>query len=330
VTTIESSSFLGCNILSSVVFGSGLTSIAINAFSGTSLRKAVWLANTPPAGYNYVSAAINYVPNDKYTALYGTVKYPSLSSYFDVDGLRYVPISLSEKTCAIIDCTYDPEYTFVNSIQKTVRYKGVTMDAVTIHPYLFYNNKYIKRVEAYSKADVPMYGYAGCSNIKTVIFHDFVMMINPHAFSGCSSLESIVFGTHLSTIGEEAFSDCTAVTEITTKNTTPPFCSTQAIEDINKWECKLFVPVGYQSAYQAADQWKEFLYMEEGTGNADRLLGDVNGDNSINETDLNMIVSHIMGNTPEGFIEDAADINVDGFINAADVVLLVNAVRLAK
>ena len=60
------------------------------------------------------------------------------------------------------------------------------------------------------------------------------------------------------------------------------------------------------------------------------LLGDVNGDNNINETDLNMIVSHIMGNTPEGFIEDAADINVDGFINAADVVLLVNAVRLAK
>ena len=224
VTTIESSSFLGCNILSSVVFGSGLTSIAINAFSGTSLRKAVWLANTPPAGYNYTSLL---------PSITCQMTTYSIIRHCEIPVAQFLFRCRRSEICAYQsvrkDMRYhrlylnDPEYTFSSTrFKRPVRYKGVTMDAVTIHPYLFYNNKYIKRVEAYSKADVPMYGYAGCSNIKTVIFHDFVMMINPHAFSGCSSLESIVFGTHLSTIGEEAFSDCTAVTEITTKNTTPP------------------------------------------------------------------------------------------------------------
>ena len=33
---------------------------------------------------------------------------------------------------------------------------------------------------------------------------------------------------------------------------------------MNKWECTLEVPEGMASAYQEADQWKDFFFMEEG------------------------------------------------------------------
>jgi hypothetical protein len=31
----------------------------------------------------------------------------------------------------------------------------------------------------------------------------------------------------------------------------------------NKWNCQLSVPEGCLSAYQAADQWKDFFFVDE-------------------------------------------------------------------
>ena len=67
----------------------------------------------------------------------------------------------------------------------------------------------------------------------------------------------------MQSIGKEAFSDCVALTNLISKATTPPLCGSQALEDINKWECTLSVPRGYIAAYQQADQWKDFLYIED-------------------------------------------------------------------
>lgn len=55
-------------------------------------------------------------------------------------------------------------------------------------------------------------------------------------------------------------------------------------------------------------------------------LGDVNDDGDCDERDLKAIVSHIMGETPDGddFNEYAADVNCDGGVNVDDVVLFVN------
>ena len=43
----------------------------------------------------------------------------------------------------------------------------------------------------------------------------------------------------------------------------PPTCGTQALDDINKWECVLGVPLGNADAYYAADQWKEFFFIDD-------------------------------------------------------------------
>ena len=68
----------------------------------------------------------------------------------------------------------------------------------------------------------------------------------------------------MKTIGEEAFSDCTALVKLHSKAKTPPACGNQALDDINKWTCELYVPEASISDYQAADQWKEFFFIVTG------------------------------------------------------------------
>ena len=90
-----------------------------------------------------------------------------------------------------------------------------------------------------------------------------VTSIGNYAFSGCSSLAGFSFGSNMETIGAEAFSDCTNLTSITSHAAMPPTCGTQALDDINKWDCVLGVPLGNADAYYAADQWKEFFFIND-------------------------------------------------------------------
>ena len=508
VTSIGDKAFYNCNGLNSVTIPNSVTSIGDKAFSmykssresQIPLKKVVWLTNTPPSGYTEIYSSAHYVANDLYTGLSGVTIYPYLSSMFEVDGIKYVPVSPSERTCDAIDCAYDSTATNIN-IGKNLSYKGIAMSLNEIKPYTCYNNDYIKDVTIDITGDIPnecfyscsaiekatitaetigylafassatknpatfdinattinenafsgcsaiekatitagtirswafassatiypatftlgdnlksigysafngcgrlekitipdavtsmgsdvfsgcyslnsvhigtgisainndtfygcsslpeitipsnvtsignfvfdgctsladvtiadretelslgsngpspmfsdcplktvyiggnisyptssSYGYSpfyrnttletvtitdketeisenefyGCSSLKNITMGDGVESIGNWAFSGCSSLDYFSFGSGMKTIGEEAFSDCTAMTKLISNATTPPTCGTQALDDINKWTCELVVPQNSLSAYQAADQWKEFFFISE-------------------------------------------------------------------
>ena len=106
------------------------------------------------------------------------------------------------------------------------------------------------------------YKYYGCANLKNVSIGDGVTTIGNWAFFGCSSLDYFSYGFAVETIGEEAFSDCVNVTKLISHAVTPPSCGTQALDDINKWNCTLQVPANCITQYQQADQWKEFFFVE--------------------------------------------------------------------
>lgn len=445
--------FSGCN-LRSVTFGAGLLSIGSNAFNA--VVKAIWLANTPPTNYSSVSANIHYVANDQYTSFSNKKVYNMLSSSFVANGIKYVPTSMSGRTCEAIDCEYNNNAENIN-ISGSVTYRNVAFKVECFNDYLCCDNDSIRSLSIGAKSqylgnyafwdcnnlqtvviaeditsighyafsrctsltdmvvpnsltdlgyyafenctslqsvnlgngieDIPAYafmgctalndvkigtgtkavgvhafsgctslpeltipnnvtiinnyalngckalqkvvlenretilnlgfngnnplfvdcpldtvyiggkinyitnkefGYSpfyrnttlrsiviadhedqiydnefyGCTNLKNVTIGDGVKSIGNWAFSGCSSLDHFIFGSALETIGNEAFSDCTAITEITTRRAVPPVCGTQALEDINKWECTLRIPVDNIDAYAAADQWMEFLWAE--------------------------------------------------------------------
>ena len=413
VTSIGDYAFNNCNNLKSVTIGAGVLSIDFYAFSKTDLTKTIWLPNTPPEGYKNVESKCNYVANESYTELSNKTVYPYLSSMFETGGLKYVPVSPSERTCDAIDCSYDNTADIV--IGKTVNYQGIEMTLLDVKDYLCYNNDSIKtlsidgyegnigdmafagcenlsgieipntvsnigsgcfqncsslayaiigsgikelpeycfsrcsslseiaipatvekvwnnvfygctslaRVDIkdrqtelslgynsnYSSSDrKPLFsdcplnsiyiggnisygtssysGYSpfyrntslravkitdqeteisenefyGCTGLTTVELGDGIESIGNYAFSGCSALNSFLFGKSVTTIGEEAFSDCTAMTQLWSRAEVPPVCGNQALDDINKWTCKLFVPEGSIEAYKAADQWKEFFF----------------------------------------------------------------------
>ena len=371
ITSIGYRAFYNCG-LSSLTIGSNVKTID-NSFSG-GIKKVIWLGNTPPTGYTYATGAINYVSNDSYSFSSKYV-YPFLSSVFEVDGIRYVPVSPSERTCDAIDCVYDS--TSVNTTVGTqVIYRGISMTVKKAMPYLCYNNKNIKNLAWNYGGDIPNYAFAecaniqqfytnepkglgclvidekvnsignyafsgckefstviisdrdslltlgsngisplfasfaldsvyiggnisyptgsgngyspfyrntslrsvvitdketeispnefyGCTNLRNVSIGDSVTVIGDYAFSGCSSLNHFAFGASVNSIGKEAFSDCTSVGRIISKAEVPPVCGSQALDDINKWDCQLSVPEGCLSAYQGADQWKEFFFVDE-------------------------------------------------------------------
>jgi hypothetical protein len=125
--------------------------------------------------------------------------------------------------------------------------------------------------------------FYNCTNLQNVWIGDGVTTIDEWAFSGCKSLKFFSFGSKLNSIGKEAFSDCVAISTIISKAIIPPVCGSQALDDINKWECKLIVPKGSLELYQTSDQWKEFFFVEE-TSNIKSLIygdGQYNGLNRI-------------------------------------------------
>ena len=565
VTSIGSSAFYGCDRLHSVTIGTGVLSIGSDAFvyrddDNNTYRpeKVIWLCNTPPEGYRSAEGSVNYVANTSYNGLWNVKVYPYLSSLFEVGGIKYVPVSPSERTCEAIDCAYDT--TSVVRIGRTVNYQGVEMTVEDIRPYVCYDNDRMKTLHldgyvgdvgnyafydcdslagvtipntvgnlgkncfqgctaltqatinatgslgencfqgctalaqatidatgnlgascfegctalaqatinatgslgescfegctalaqatinatgslgescfegctaltqailgdsiteilgscfrdcsalpkitipaavkrignnvfegctslanvtiadrdsvltlGYNKAyyssedDEPMFadcplnavyiggnisystdasdGYSpfyrntslesvtitdketeisenefyGCTNLKNVTLGDGIEAIGSYAFSGCAALEDFTFGSSLKSIGEEAFSDCTAMTRLVSRTAIPPVCGPQALDDINKWTCKLYVPDASIDAYKAADQWKEFFFIttdiahavEDGGCSADRILSgrvqvfDLSGRQVKEARNANSIDEVLGGLTPGTYI----------------------------
>ena len=127
----------------------------------------------------------------------------------------------------------------------------------------FYRNTSLRAVTITDK-ETMIYDneFYGCTGLKSIKVGNGVTSFGKYAFSGCFAIESLEFGAHVESIGEESFSDCTGLKTIISHNPVPPVCGTEALDDINKWECTLYIPDTSMEAYKAADQWKNFFFFE--------------------------------------------------------------------
>ena len=203
VTSIGSYAFSGCSGLISVTIGTGVLSIGSYSFEDAKPKKVIWLTNTPPSGYSNAEGTVNYVANEQYTSLSNKTVYPFLSSMFDVDGVKYVPVSPSERTCDAIDCNYDETAENVN-IGNTVSYKGVSMTVKQVKPYVCYGNNFIKNLHVDFSGDVSECAFSGCTALQTATVSN-QGNIGDYAFSGCTALQTATVSNQ-GNIGDYAFS----------------------------------------------------------------------------------------------------------------------------
>lgn len=81
------------------------------------------------------------------------------------------------------------------------------------------------------------------------------------AFSGFSNLTSITIPENVTTIGQYAFESCGDLTTVYCYAMTPP----EIYDDTtfpSRFDATLYVPYGTKRAYQTAEYWKDFKYIE--------------------------------------------------------------------
>ena len=235
--SINSSAFGGCSALSSITLGNSVATIGSDAFYACSSLPEIVIPQSVTKINSYVfdgcTALADVIIEDRTTALsLGSNGSSPLFSSCPLDSV-YIGGKITYSTSSSYG--YSPFY----------RNTSLRSVVITDTEEEVYDNEFY-----------------GCSNLKNVSIGNGVKKIGNWAFSGCSALDYFAFGNSVQSIGEEAFSDCNNVTKLISSASTPPVCGTQALDDINKWNCTLYVPAESYNAYLAAEQWKEFFFME--------------------------------------------------------------------
>ena len=280
VKEIKEYAFYGCSSLLSVKMGSGVSYVRHSAFSKCTSLKDIQLCNVQEIeGYAFTHC----------TALSNIVIPPSLKviyagAFNNCENLRNVIIESGSKL-SFAD-KYSLGEWFDNCPLDSV-YIGGNIGGAYNSPF---SNKPIRVLLISGNANfghkANMNGaFSYCKNLKTVMIEEGATEIGYRAFYGCSSLESVSIGSTVTSIGYEAFSGCANITKLICEAATPPSCSSKALTDINKWNCKLYVPANSITQYQAADQWKDFFFIDT----IDHFLANVN---SVQDQPVSILASN--------------------------------------
>ena len=261
VPNIAQYTFQNCTGLTNVMVGDGVTTINNYAFTGCSALTNVTLGRSVATINNYAFQNCSSLPEitlPQAVTKVGDYVFAGCSKLADVviaDRTAALALGSNGSSPLFADCPLDSIYIGGKITYNTTSSKGYSP---------FYRNTSLRTVVITDREE-QIYDneFYGCTNLQNVTIGNGVKSIGNYAFSGCSSLDKFAFGSSMQRIGEEAFSDCTNLTEICSSAMNPPTCGTQALDDINKWNCILKVPTGYMAAYQAADQWKEFFFIED-------------------------------------------------------------------
>ncbi|MCQ2235623.1 MAG: leucine-rich repeat protein [Bacteroidales bacterium] len=218
VTSIGSYAFYGCSGLTSVVIPSRVTAIGERAFYN--VTKAFFLTNTKLSigSSAFSNCKVYYtVNNGSYYGVSGTHKvYSLLSSMFEVDGVKYIPTSMSQRTCDMVDVDYAAE-TVNSAIGPTVKYTnstGIQYDfkVNNVNMYAAYGCKALSDLVLKNEGEIEKYAFYN-SSATAIDVDNSVTTIGDYAFSGCTSATAITASNN-GTIGGSAFKGCGGATNI--------------------------------------------------------------------------------------------------------------------
>lgn len=167
------------------------------------------------------------------------------------------------------------------------------------------------------------YAFYNCPNLNRIILEEGVETIGVTTFTGQITYMSLP--STLTYMGSSAVNPFSSGTGgVSTPDGDFTVCvHAKTPAEIHQYtfyyvfsEGRLVVPPGTIGAYKAVAGWSHFYEYYE--------LGDVNRDGTLDDADLENIISYLDGTEPEGFYADMADINGDGDVDEKDIQLLRN------
>ena len=227
VTSIGIYAFQYCSGLTSVTIGSGVTSIGYGAFDSCSGIKKVIV---------------------KDIAAWCGIKF---------DGSNSNPLYYAKHI-------YSNEDTEITNL--------IIPNSVTsIGDYAFYGCSGLTSITIpNSVTSIGSVTFAGCFSLTSVTIPNSVTSIGNNAFWHCSGLTSVTIGSGVTSIGYAAFDEVDIPTVISLIEN--PFKITGKTSDSRTFSqntflnATLYVPKGTIEKYKATDGWKDFVFIEEGTG----------------------------------------------------------------
>ena len=276
VTSLGSYAFNNCRSMTSVKMGTGIMEINNGTFSECNSLMDMQIGNNVATIGTYAFSNCTALPKIEIPQSVTKIEdyvFRGCKSFKEVvmADRKHEDIDLTlgsnGSNPLFTDCPLDSVY-----IGRNISYS--TSSSYGYSP--FYRNTSLRSVTITDKeTEISPNEFYGCTNLKNVSIRDGVEIIGDWAFSGCSSLDYFAFGSNVKTIGKEAFSDCTAMTRLISRAATPPTCGSQALDDINKWNCTLSVPTGAITSYQQAAQWKDFFFINDDVTGISKLTNTV-------------------------------------------------------
>ncbi|MBO5541563.1 MAG: leucine-rich repeat protein [Muribaculaceae bacterium] len=169
---------------------------------------------------------------------------------------------------------------------------------------------------------VPAYAFAGGSQILTdSLLHEGVTAIGDYAFYNWDATRYFFIPSTVNHLGTRAMAGMIGLEQIDVAASIVPSLGELVWDGVNQPTVKLGTPNNDTAElYAAAEQWQDFYILH------DYLLGDVNGDGFVDVADINLVVNKMLGENPSPFIVPAADIDNGGIIDVSDVNDIVNII----
>lgn len=177
------------------------------------------------------------------TTLLACVTISAAAYDFEVDGIYYNVVSLSDLTCEVTSSGDDNQkYSGDIVIPSSATYRGRTLSVVSIGYNAFYGCSGLTSITIpdgvtsiggrafYNCGNLTFinipdgvthigdYAFQFCSGLTSINIPDKVTYISDHAFFECSGLASVTIGNGVTYIGDRAFYGCSGVTSLTVGN----------------------------------------------------------------------------------------------------------------
>lgn len=216
--TIGANAFWACSILSSLTINDGLEKVDASSFSqDRSLYKVFSFAKKMPeglvaaledSGSSIGNERTTYSVSDILTngVAFGKVSVrPDLDTWFDYDGVRYLPAEAGSTNVLAVDASYNVEDKVVK-LPKTFSANGKNYTVTSAANYLLCGQSVMQSAEiTYPFVDLPNGFVYNATKLKSITIPSTVQTLGAYCFANTDSLDKVDLPDALTTIGLASF-----------------------------------------------------------------------------------------------------------------------------